>query len=160
MEPRFGNFVFVCDECITKHEENKASNVDMHVSTLNKRVTSMESSLSEIKALLERPCKPKEPCPTTHPNQSNGSSITENVWNDSERMKVVKSKTPVKLVINKSDSDSSLSDKDLEKIIVNSSIPVESSFENKAGSKILVLGSSSDRDKLRAKINEAINFMY
>jgi len=149
---RFGNFVFVCDKCITKHEEGKASDVQTHVQTLNDRVTSMEGSLSEIKALLEKPFKSNESCIAA---QRNRSCTTQNVWHNPERMKVVKSKTPAKLVIDKADTEDSLSDKDLEKIIVNCSIPVESSFEDKSGSKILVLGSSSDRDKLKARISEA-----
>ena len=49
---RPGTFHFVCDACLTEFEINRASSRDDKVDSLSSKVSSLESGLNEIKAML------------------------------------------------------------------------------------------------------------
>ena len=147
---RPGNFVFVCDPCLTHHEHRNASDIRSHVCSLEKKVEVMESTLTEIKSLLVA----KNTDSTAIQSGPNSKATSESPWFNDKRMETVRSpSTRAALVINKDESGISASE--IEKIVVDHKIPVEATYDNSAGNKIVVLGSVADRDKLNSKINDA-----
>ncbi len=62
---RFGNFLYVCDPCMTTREHKKASNLKSHVQTLETKMTSMENDIATIKNLLENASNTLSPASST-----------------------------------------------------------------------------------------------
>ena len=102
----FGNFVFVCDSCLTIREHNKAAEVTSQVHILKQKMSSMESDITAIKELL-----------TASTPQTNGNSLQldqpsvpnpdinlDNPWNDSDR--VEKLRHPATVVIHSTSGES------------------------------------------------------
>ena len=147
---RPGNFAFACDPCMTDYEHRNASDIRSHVCSLERKIEVLESTLNEIKGLLVA----KNADSTAIPSESNSRATNESPWFDDQGMEAVRSpSTRAALVINKDESGISASE--IEKIVVDHKIPVETTYENSAGNKIVVLGSVADRDKLNSKINDA-----
>ena len=147
---RVGNFLFVCDSCLTDQEQRNASDVKCHVQTLERKVDVMEASLREIKDLLvSKQAESVTPIPVSNPGVQ---AVSSSPWFDEKAMEAVKSaKSKAALVINK--DEAGMSQTDLEKMVLDHKIPVETSYENKAGNKVVILSSVADRDKLNSQIS-------
>ena len=142
---RFGNFVFVCDSCLTNREQNKAAEVTTHVHLLQQKMSSMESDIAVIKDLLKSS--------TTHANKPNPYQLSvpqpddkrDNPWNDTVR--VEKLRHPATVVI-QGDSGETVPLTDLENIITSNSIEANNTFKNKDGHTVVTLASQANRTKL------------
>ena len=91
-----GVFSFVCDTCLTNHEQKQAGSLKSHVQVLEQKVESMESNIQEIKSLLINKNKSCQNNQESLPLQENNSSKSHlSVWDDEARLKNVKSFTPI-----------------------------------------------------------------
>ena len=147
-----GCFPFVCTPCMTKFETREAASVKKHVFSLEERMKSMEGNIETIKSLLSQKPTPqdKQQVPTT--SSSTLLQPSENPWSNTQRLQAVRSKLP--LVIKKSTGGDSLPDADIEKIVRENNILVEESYENKSGSKVIVVNSAAHRDVLTSEITK------
>ena len=151
-----GTFCFVCDPCLTSHEQKQAASVKAHVQTLERKVESMESNLSEIKNLLISQ-QHVTPSAAHSPNSpiscQDTSSVKTSPWDDAAGLKRVKSKIPV--IVKSGTSGAYVPDAALEKIITENKIHVEQNFKNKSGENVLVVSSPEGRAKLTTKLQES-----
>ena len=83
-----GNFLFVCSPCKTNHEHKDAASLQSHVHCLERKVDSMESSLTEIKSLLRQPAT--DNTSPIHTPQTQNPTPPINIWNDSIVLGLVK----------------------------------------------------------------------
>ena len=144
-----GCFPFVCSPCMTKFEQREAASVKKHVYSLEERMKSMEGNIETIKHLLsQKPASQDNPQVPVAPTSTHLQR--DNPWMNQQRTKALKNKLP--LVIKKSSGGESLPDSDIEKIVLENNILVEKSYENHAGSKVIVVSSAADRAKLCEKI--------
>ena len=114
---RFGSFVFVCDFCLTKHENNVKCKTNDRVSILDNRVTNLADDVTEIKKLLKeaisRDKSPAqnvlEPLETGIQNTASNQPEPDNMWSDKDRVKSL-------LVVAK---DANVENATLEKTVVD-----------------------------------------
>ena len=147
---RFGSFVFVCDSCLTSHEQKHASNVKSHVHCLENKMSAMESDITAIKNMLMNPAK----LPATPNVPENHTSIPShnNPWNDKERVQKLLHPTSIVICDN---SDQKISLPELEDIVTEHSITVNDTFTNKDGNTVVTLSSQAARSKLVQVITES-----
>ena len=151
----FGNFCFVCDQCLTDHEQKNAANVSAHVHNLERKISSMESDICTIKNLLtsSHSTTPPNP-PNTNPAPpapSQPNLAIDNPWNDSDR--VQKLRHPAAIVIH-DDSGENVPLSDLESIITSNSIEANNTFTNREGNIVVTLASQAERTKLMSAIKQ------
>ena len=151
---RPGNFVFVCDFCMTKHEHEKASTEETKVDILNNRVNNLSNTVNEIKSLLNTainsPSSPLQPVPT----RSTANSPTES-WADIARKPLKRS---VLLLENKDGSSIANApvNKEVDKLIAENKIPIDISYQSKSGAMAYVCPTEEDRKILNEKLGELI----
>ena len=149
---RFGNFVFVCDPCLTAREQRNATNVNAHVHSLEQKMSSMETDISTIKELLiSHSTAPLNPPSPNVPLPSQPNLTPDNPWNDSDR--VQKLRHPATVVIH-DDSGECVPLPDLENIITKNSIEANNTFKNKDGNTVITLSSQAERTKLMNAIKQ------
>ena len=147
-----GTFCFICDPCLTDHEQKQAASLKAHVQALERKVDSMESNLTEIKDLIVNQQNPvleqvSASCPDKLPSTSG------NPWCDGEGMKKVKSSIPI--IVKMDSSGNTVSDTELEKIVTDNKIHVEQNYKNKSGENVLVVSSPEARNKLASKLKDS-----
>ena len=139
------NFKFYCDICLTKLEIDSAGNDSQKINSLEKKYTTMEKKLDEIKELLTKQVDQ----PKIHQLVEKRES---NIWNNKERLETIKA-PPLKslLVMKKSDDDgkSIQNHETLENAIISNNIPIVKSFETKTGDLTVVCESKLTRDQLK-----------
>lgn len=151
---RPGNFVFICDFCMTKHEHEMASTEETKVDTLNKRVNNLSHTIDEIKSLLNTainsPAAPLQPVPTI----PTANSPTQSWANMASKPL----KRSVLLLENKDGStitDDAVNKK-VNKLISDNKIPIDESFKSKSGKMAFVCPTEEDRKTLDKKLGELI----
>lgn len=148
---RLGNFVFVCDPCLTKHEQKVASDTKSHVKSLERKIDSLESDIADIKSILVN--NNHSPSSTVTSVSTSSNQAPDNIWDDKERVKNLRSK--VELVVEKScDKDKIISNSDIENIVLNNAIHVHDTYVNTSGNTVLVLPTQNDRNILHSKLKE------
>ena len=149
-----GVFSFVCDTCLTNHEQKQASSLKSHVQVLEQKVESMESNIKDIKSLLMDKNKSSQNSQESIPvNEINlSSSSPSSAWNNEAGLKKVKSFTPI--IVKKNSSGAHVPDSDLEKIVTDNKIQVKRSYKNKSGDNVILVSSSRDRQILTTKLAE------
>ena len=150
---RFGNFVFLCDNCRTKHETNEASTTNDHVKILDNRVNNLAGDVSEIKQLLLKITAKEAQMPSTQTplaeqnalKQVEPSQTVSNPWHDRQRVKSL-------LVVTK---EANVSDADLEKTVVSNGLQVQKHYLDNKGDRVLIFPSQRSRDELKEKLTES-----
>lgn len=164
---RFGSFVFVCDLCLTKHENSATCNTNDRVNILDNRVTNLAEDVTEIKRLLKEAvnksgdtgvtaitqCKLGNHVTPTIANDSPASSQTNptsnnqsgNLWLDTHRVKSL-------LVVAK---DANVEGVTLEKTVIENGIQVQKKYVNKNGDTVIVCPNQQSRDNLKEKLTSA-----
>ena len=145
------NLLFLCDICLTQFEQNLAETENHRIKSLENKVDTFSSQLTEIKNLL-----------STKTNQSTTAPISlttprDSVWHDQGRLATVKAPPPSSvLVVPKTDDPNK--DKELrtamEKAILDNSINLHDSHTDKDGGLVLVCGSQESRDQLNTIVTE------
>ena len=149
-----GSFLFMCDPCKTIQEQEEASNLQVHVHTLEKKVDAMEAGLRDIKALLSNlNTSSSLVAKSTLEKSSTSDKPSLNPWHDTQSLEKVKSRLP--LIVRKNSSGHDVPDSDIEKIVMENNIQVDSNYSNKSGDRILVVTSDEDRKKLSSKLTDA-----
>ena len=113
-----GNFLFVCSPCKTNHEHKDAASLKSHVHCLERKVDSMESSLTEIKSLLRQPAT--DNTSPIHRPQTQNPTPPINIWNDSTRTsKMCKN---LEIAVKSTNNQAPLVD--IEKLVVDNGIRI------------------------------------
>ena len=153
---RKGNFVFVCDPCMTKREDFVASDTKSHVKSLETKIESLESDISEIKSILLKGSHVQAPT-SEHSNPHSPVPVTstciKNPWDNIEKVKNLRSNA--KLIIGGDEPGKNISKSDLEAIAVDNKLPVENYQINSTGKTVLTFATQNDRDKASSKIKAA-----
>ena len=146
---RFGSFVFVCDMCLTKHENNTACKTNDRVNILDNKVSNLADDVTEIKKLLKAAIakeKPKEEnnvaISSEIPHPSGAACSPENIWSDKNRVKSL-------LVVAK---DANVANADLEKTVVRNGIQVQKKYVNDNGDTVIICPNQKSRDSLKEKL--------
>ena len=153
---RLGNFIFMCDFCITTDENNRAADLKSHVKSLENEVTSMKSDIATIKNILVNP--PNVPTNTETPRSVNNSvqgtnvSASSSPWDDPERVSKLRQQTHI--VIKKGPSSQQVTESDLSDIVASNGIHVDKTHHNTSGDIVVKLPTLNDREKLNSKLNE------
>ena len=148
-----GSFLFMCNPCKTLHEQEEASNLQVHVHTLERKVDAMEAGLRDIKALLSNLSTTSSPvAKSTVEKSSTSDKAGLNPWYDTQGLEKVKSMLP--LIVKNTSTGHNVLDSDIEKIVVENNIQVDSNYSNKSGDRIFVVASDEDRKKLSSKLSE------
>ena len=153
---RKGNFVFICDPCMTNRENSEAADTKSHVKSLESKMENLESDISEIKSILllrshaQTPttsdrCDPQSPTSATTPSK--------NPWDNMERVKNLRSNA--KLIIGGDGPGKNISKTDLETIAIDNKLPVEHFHINNSGKTVLTFATQNDRDKANSKLKAA-----
>ena len=150
---RFGSFVFVCDFCLTKHENNVKCKTNDRVSILDNRVTNLADDVTEIKKLLKeaisRDKSPAqnvlEPLETGIQNTASNQPEPDNMWSDKDRVKSL-------LVVAK---DANVENATLEKTVVDNGIQVQKKYVNNKGDTVIICPSQKSRDSLKEKLTSS-----
>ena len=145
---RFGSFVFVCDPCLTSHEQKHASDVKSHVYSLESKMNSMEADISTIKNLLVNSNNSSDSAGTADKLNSNDN----NPWNDKE--KVHNLLHPATVVISDT-AEQKITMSELENIVTENSIEVNNAFTNKDGNTVVTVSSQAARSKLVKAITDS-----
>lgn len=145
---RPGNFVFICDTCMTNHEKSKAISDDNKIDKIDKRVDNLSSSMDEMKSLLMQVIN--------SPAQTSSSIDIEPVIRNMPRTfsDVVQkpARKPSTLVL-KSNNDSEINIEAIEKVITENAIHIEKSFKSKSGSTVYICPTEKDRTTLKEKLS-------
>ena len=143
---RTGNFVFVCDTCLTKHEQGVAADTKSHVKCLETKIDSLESDITVIKNILLN-----NPKPSSNPPDTATATIekptADNIWDDDVR--VANLRTKVELVI-----DKVIPKTDIENIVLDNGIHVHRTYNNPSGNTVLVMPTQNDRSALHTKLKK------
>jgi hypothetical protein len=150
---RFGSFVFLCDNCRTRHETHEASTTNDQVQILDNRVTNLAGDVGEIKKLLLKITAKETSISLTQSlsadpdtlNQPDPVSMPSNPWNDRQRVKSL-------LVVAK---DANVSSEDLEKTVVSHGVQVQKQYVDKKGDRVLIFPSKKSRDELKDRLTES-----
>ena len=170
---RPGNFLFSCDSCLTKYEQEQSMVHADKFTCLQNQVTKLDQSMADIKKLLLK----NDSCNTVQMNDLSSKCHSEQIpscWSKSIPEGLNKSlpitHTPTSftsptadnkkehpiLIIEKTEDPAS--DRQtldfVENLIVDSNIGVKNSYENKKGNTIVVCASNKQRDLLQSQIKE------
>ena len=163
---RPGNFLFICDPCMTTAEIEMASNSGDKVDMLKTKVDKLESGLNDIKQLLisnqANVASPMKPL-----SQSSEMKMS---WGDANIQNVPFPIANVDQDIEKNDDDSSalilpaVADKEEEKqqmktinkIAVQHKVSISKSFKKKNGETVIVCNSRQTRNSLKTHVEDAV----
>ena len=151
------NFLFMCDVCLTKFEQNMASTDSQRVNMLESKMDVMAQQLSNINDLLMN--QQQQPAPIKN-KETSVSKQPDNPWFSKVNWANVKAPpTPAVLVLGKSPDDGKNKENiDLiESTIMENNIVLEDSYENKQGELCIVLDSKESRDKLNEMVTSGGN---
>jgi hypothetical protein len=157
---RRGNFVFICNFCMTKHEHREAATAETKVDTLNKRVDSLSDTVNEIKALLETaisspsvPLQLNTPNPQlcTDPVGQVANNPQTDSWAGIARKKLKRSVLFLENKDGKKLEDAAIL-KEVQKVISDNTIPLDESFPCKNGGMAYVCPTEEDRKTLSEKL--------
>lgn len=165
---RTGNFLFTCDNCITRFETERAATNSDKLATMQNQIDKLGENMSEIKNILlkKNPVNKnigndqlQSSLPTTAPawNPVVGAvtpNVNLDITDDSDFPKEKQSKSI--LIIEKSDNPKSDSEAliEVETIIVDERIAVKNSYENKNGDTVVVCESEEQRNILQDQISK------
>lgn len=145
---RPGNFVFICDPCMTNHEKSKTINDENKIDKIDKRVDKLSSSMEEMKNLLTQVIK----CSTeTSACKSAGTRNQPPQITFAEVVNTSKLKPSTLLL--KSNNNTELNIEAVEKVITENSIHIEKSFKSKSGSTVIICPTEKDRSNLKEKLS-------
>ena len=134
-----GNFLFLCDPCLTGFERNLVETEKQKVACLEQKVVGMENKLDKIMGILEK-TENKQP------------QEVVNVWKDQQALKMIRA-SPQKNVLvikaNENDQRNINTRAHVEKSIMDHKIPVCQSFDNNNGDLVVVCESEVNRDHLK-----------
>ena len=162
-EKRFGRFLFMCDDCLTKDEKNRAAATTDRIELLDLKFDNFKSEckveLTELKNLLKehflasKAIVEKEgPAPVALSTPVVPKSVSDSMlW--SQRVENLKHMVTVK---NKADG-SILCPKVLEKTCIDSGVSAVKTFElHKSKNTGIVLNSRKDAEKLVGEIEDKL----
>ena len=136
---RPGNFVFICDGCMTNHEQGKTVKQETKVDIIDKRVNKLSESIEEMKSLLNRAITSPNVSPASTPLAESFSSVLQK---------------PLKRSVLLLDSESVTHDEleTVDQIISENSIHVDKLYQSKSGSTVFVCPTEDDRKNLSEKL--------
>lgn len=167
---RPGNFKFVCDICMTKFEKEKARRTSDEFTSLQNQVNKLDESMKDIKNLLMHPSRYSGNSaipPTTAP-------VMETCWGNTDTTKArssaistafdvetdldnTTSGKSILVIENKENADAKKTALDvIERLVVDGNIGIKDSYDNKQGNTVLICDTDEQRNKLEAKIQEAL----
>ena len=145
-EKRPGNFRFVCDPCLTKHETKQTCTTNQNVQMLDNKVSGLSKDVSTIKKLLKQLASPGNSSGDTSTLLPQASqAVSGNPWENQTR---VQNMSKSLLVIKDSCVDSSV----VEKTVSSEGLQVDGKFVNKSGHTVFVLPSQKARTDLKDKL--------
>ena len=153
---RKGNFVFICDPCMTNRENSEAADTKSHVKSLESKMENLESDISEIKSILLQRSHAQTPTTSDRSDPQSPTSATtpsKNPWDNMERVKNLRSNA--KLIIGGDGPGKNISKTDLETIAIDNKLPVEHFHINNSGKTVLTFATQNDRDKANSKLKAA-----
>ena len=142
---RFGNFVFICDCCMTSYEHNKTATNEDKIDKVETRVNDLSQNVDEIKSMLinltSRTAE-NSPIPASNTSESTPTEI-------SYKNALIKPSTRSVLIVENNVSPAN----SIDEIIIENGIHVNKTVKKGAGS-VFVCPSQEDRDNLDKKLNE------
>ena len=171
---RPGNFLFICDPCMTTSEIDMASNSDDKVDMLKTKVEKLESGLDEIKQLLldgqntvvsqpqiQQPMvmQPSSETPEVHipwggTNMHNVTFPMANVEHHVQKVYEDSSALILPAIADK--EEEKLQMKTLNKLAVQHKISIAKSFKKKNGETVIVCDSRQTRNSLKTHVEGAV----
>ena len=95
-----------------------------------------------------------QPSTSTQQQSPGPASSPKSVWNDESGLQRVRSgKSRMPLIMKKSTTDV-IPESEIEKIVLDNKIRIDSNFKNKQGDQVLVVSSEKDRNLLQSKLCE------
>ena len=164
------NFMFLCNNCLTNLEKNKADIDGQRIQKMESNMENITKELIEIRKLVSTNITISS---NADPEAMNNVDTTDslpkpsvpkpktsgtNIWHDTERLATVKAKPSESvLVINKSDDvETDQMNLDLvESKVIEGKIPVNKSYTNKDGNLVVVCNSVESRDALKDQLAES-----
>ena len=143
---RHGNFVFVCDSCMTTFEQDRASTSESKVDVIDRRVDNLAQSVEEMKSMLNQLVN-KPPPPPPPPVPATPSSPHRPSYAAALKRSV--------LVVDTPDEDQTVS-KTVDSIISDNAIHVDKKYINHDKKTVIVLPTEKDCNALKAKISSVI----
>ena len=144
---RPGNFVFVCDVCMTQHEQKKTVKQENKIDIIDKRVDKLTEGMDEMKNLLTQFLK----LPQTPILAPQTTKLLEETVSPSYSSIIQKSiLKPSPLVVEKCDQET------IEKLIVDNSIHIDKKYKNKSGSTVLICPTEQDRKNLHNQLTSKL----
>ena len=183
---RPGNFMFMCDSCMTEFEIKMASKEQSKVDDLEKKVDKLESGLSEIKELLLSNRNQSNTAPSdTEGNAQLMNGVNTQLVNEVDKSwgtlgfsggqfprlntsstdhncktrkdTEVKDVTSALIIPAATDEEENMSqNKIVNKIAVDKKVSITKSFKKKNGDTVIVCNSRETRDSLKGHIENAI----
>ena len=141
---RPGNFLFSCDPCLSKFEQGKASTQESKVDVIDKRVDTLTKEFIAMKDVLNTVARTV--------SKTYSASPPKLQQTQSSYLAALTSPAPRSVLVVDSQSHE-LSDIQVEKIITDNSIHVDSSYKNKKGSTVYVCPTEKDRNCLKEKLS-------
>ena len=150
---RPGNFVFICDSCMTSFEHSQSATKEDKIDKMGSRVDNLSQNVDQIKSLL-----------LDLTSKSNSSSIIGNINENSSSKATAESNdiTSYKNALMQNTKSRSVlivqnnkaSEENIDNIIIDNGIHVEKTVKKDSGNSVFVCPTQEDRDKLSAKLSE------
>ena len=148
---RPGNFVFICDICMTNHEKSITIRDDNKIDKIDKRVDKLSSSMDEMKKLLTQVINPQ--IKTSCDGHASCNKINTPVGSKSFAHAVGNSELKPSTLLLKGNDNCDVNIEAVEKVITENSIHVEKSFKSKSGSTVIICPTEKDRTNLKEKLS-------
>ena len=160
---RPGNFLFVCDFCMTDFEQKRSMMLSDKFSCLQNQINKVDERMSEVVKLIQKGMRNDD---------GETQEKNANCWDNTNKSKLVNTSSnnflppavdpPVPkesqsiLVIDKIDDEACKSDAldVLERIVVEKNIGVKNSYENRKGNTVFVCNSEEQRKMLESEIKQ------
>ena len=152
---RPGNFVFICDFCMTSFEHKKTAKSEDKLDKMGSRVDNLSQNVDEIKSmLLDLSSRTNSVHAQSDQSESSITSmgINQNATTENYKNALLKnSKTRSVLII----ENNNATDKSIDNIIIENGIHVDKTVNKESGNSVFVCPTQEDRDNLNKKISEA-----
>ena len=147
---RPGNFVFICDCCMTTFEHDKTVKSEDKIDKVESRVNDLSQNVDEIKSILLNLTSQNGQSLSDSVNKSHISTTDVPVPSDYRDALVKPTKTRSVLIV---EGDNSVGC-NIDDIIIENGIHVEKTVKKNSGNSVFVCPTQEDRDNLNQKLSE------
>ena len=131
------NFLFACDICVTKREQNEASSMKQQMAALTSSVATL---VKEFELLKEENAKQKE--------RKEGKEVEKNVWSNTEKIQNMKSSLHIK------SKGKEVNLVKIQEIAVKNGIQVSKTVVKENGDVYVDLPNAKNREKFTPLLND------